>query len=48
VRIVPETLRETEGWLAEQRRLWTRRLDQLDAYVETLEAEEHDGSADES
>jgi DNA-binding transcriptional ArsR family regulator len=48
VRIVPETLRETEGWLAEQRRLWTRRLDQLDAYVETLEAEEHVGSADES
>jgi DNA-binding transcriptional ArsR family regulator len=44
VRIVPETLRETEGWLAEQRRLWTRRLDQLDAYVETLEAEEHVGS----
>jgi DNA-binding transcriptional ArsR family regulator len=38
-RLVPERLREAEGWLAEQRALWTRRLDQLDAYLETMKEE---------
>ena len=36
VRLVPETLRAAEDWMAEQRRLWERRLDQLDAYLGTL------------
>jgi DNA-binding transcriptional ArsR family regulator len=39
VELVPETLRKTEGWLAEQRALWTRRLDRLDTYVKTMESE---------
>lgn len=35
-RAVPETLALTEHWLAEQRRLWEARTDQLEAYVATL------------
>ena len=29
----PQSLRAAEGWLARQRTLWTRRLDQLDDYL---------------
>lgn len=32
-RLEPERLRSAEDWLAEQRSLWERRLDQLDAYL---------------
>ena len=32
-RLVPEPLREAEDWLAGQRNLWERRLDQLDEYL---------------
>jgi DNA-binding transcriptional ArsR family regulator len=32
-RIVPGRMRLAEDWLAEQRTLWERRLDQLDAYL---------------
>ncbi len=32
----PEPLEAMERWLAEQRSLWTRRLDQLDAFVVDL------------
>jgi len=39
-RIVPETLTVAEDWLARQRRLWERRLDQLDAYLLQLKEEE--------
>jgi DNA-binding transcriptional ArsR family regulator len=36
-RLVPERLRSAEHWLARQRSLWERRLDQLDAHLKTLE-----------
>ena len=32
----PEPLKLAENWLAEQRALWERRLDQFDAYVMNL------------
>jgi DNA-binding transcriptional ArsR family regulator len=32
-RLVPERLRLAEDWLAEQRALWEKRLDQLDEYL---------------
>lgn len=31
--LAPEPLAAAEGWLAEQRSLWSRRLDQLDAFL---------------
>ncbi|MEZ6184797.1 MAG: hypothetical protein R3F62_07285 [Planctomycetota bacterium] len=31
----PQALEQARGWLDEQRALWERRLDQLDAYLET-------------
>ena len=34
--LVPAALGEADGWLAEQRRLWQRRLDQLDELLTTL------------
>jgi DNA-binding transcriptional ArsR family regulator len=37
VRIRPTKLKRAAGWLAEQRGIWEKRLDQLNAYVETLE-----------
>ena len=33
----PQPLRAAEGWLAEQRALWDRRLDQLDRYLQDLQ-----------
>jgi DNA-binding transcriptional ArsR family regulator len=38
--LAPERLRLAEDWLAEQRSLWERRLDQFDAYVMSLKEEE--------
>jgi DNA-binding transcriptional ArsR family regulator len=35
-RIEPRAMKAAEGWLAKQRVLWTRRLDQLDDYLEDL------------
>ena len=32
----PESLQPAQGWLARQRSLWDRRLDQLDDYVTSL------------
>lgn len=32
-RLAPAGLELADGWLAEQRRIWERRLDQLDAFV---------------
>jgi DNA-binding transcriptional ArsR family regulator len=32
-RLVPQPLRAAERWMAQQRALWERRLDQLDAYL---------------
>lgn len=31
--LVPSRLEEVQGWLADQHDLWTRRLDQLDAFL---------------
>lgn len=39
-RLEPETLAGAESWLAKQRRVWERRLDQLDAYLEELKKNE--------
>ena len=35
--LVPAALGIADGWLAEQRRLWERRLDQLDHLLRTLD-----------
>jgi len=35
-RIAPQAMQAAEGWLAKQRALWTRRLDQLDDYLDEL------------
>ena len=32
-RLVPQPLKTAERWMAQQRALWERRLDQLDAYL---------------
>ncbi len=37
VHVRPTSLRRAASWLDEQRDLWERRLDRLDAYVQTLE-----------
>lgn len=39
-RLVPEKLKPAEDWLAAQRDLWERRLDQLDAYLLELKEKE--------
>jgi DNA-binding transcriptional ArsR family regulator len=36
-------LAEASGWLAEQRSLWERRLDQLDAYVRSMKELDDEG-----
>ena len=35
-RVVARPMEAAEGWLAQQRSLWERRLDRFDAYVERL------------
>ena len=35
--LVPAALGVADGWLVEQRRLWERRLDQLDDLLQTLD-----------
>jgi DNA-binding transcriptional ArsR family regulator len=37
----PEALTAAQGWLEQERRVWEARLDQLDAFVETLAAKEN-------
>lgn len=39
--LVPGALAVADGWLAEQRSLWERRLDQLDELLATLDHKEH-------
>src|SRR6266852_3688981 len=36
VHLVPQPLEAAEHWMAEQRALWERRLDQLDNYLKDL------------
>lgn len=33
-RLAPQALQAAEGWLADQRRFWEKRLDQLDRFLE--------------
>jgi DNA-binding transcriptional ArsR family regulator len=35
-RLAPAALDVADGWLADQRRTWERRLDQLDEFLATL------------
>jgi DNA-binding transcriptional ArsR family regulator len=35
-RLAPQPLRRAESWLAGQRALWERRLDQLDSYLQEM------------
>lgn len=35
-RLAPERLEEAQDWIAKQRVLWEKRLDQLDNYLNTL------------
>jgi DNA-binding transcriptional ArsR family regulator len=35
-RLAPAALDVVDGWLADQRRTWERRLDQLDSFLTTL------------
>ena len=37
----PDALRAAQGWLEQERRVWEARLNQLDAFVETLAAKEN-------
>lgn len=39
-RLSPEPLKLAENWLADQRALWERRLDQFDSYVMILKEKE--------
>jgi DNA-binding transcriptional ArsR family regulator len=34
--LVPKRLQDAEDWIFDRRKLWERRLDQLDAYVATM------------
>jgi len=34
--LVPENLRSAQSWLKTQRKMWEKRLDQLDNYLQTL------------
>jgi DNA-binding transcriptional ArsR family regulator len=38
-RLVPQPLKAAEGWMAQQRALWERRLEQLDNYLLELKEE---------
>lgn len=39
-RLAPRPLKEAETWIAKQRALWERRLDQLDHYLERMKEQE--------
>lgn len=45
VRLETKTLERAEDWMSTQRRLWTSRLDQLDAYVKSLDREERSAAS---
>ena len=38
--LMPQPLEAAEHWMAKQRALWERRLDQLDSYLEELKEKE--------
>ncbi len=39
--LVPQRLRKAEGWMADRRAVWERRLDQLDDYLGQLNSKEN-------
>lgn len=39
-KLVPKTLAQAQGWLAEQRAVWEARSDRMAAFVETLHQED--------
>ena len=39
-RLTPQPLNAAQGWLEKRRAHWERRLDRLDAYLETLKEED--------
>jgi DNA-binding transcriptional ArsR family regulator len=41
--LAPQPLRAAESWMADQRSLWERRLDRLDAYLLTMKGNLNDG-----
>lgn len=43
--LAPKRLEAAEDWILDRRKLWERRLDQLDAYVLTMK--ENDGDSEE-
>ena len=43
-RIEVKALKEADDWLEEYRRLWEQRLDRLDDYLQTLQAQEGGGN----
>ena len=46
-RLAPAALELADGWLADQRRLWERRLDQLDALLVSLDDQPDHASEEE-
>ena len=40
--LVPKRLQAAEDWITDWRRLWERRLDQLDAYLLTMKEKDDD------
>jgi DNA-binding transcriptional ArsR family regulator len=40
--LAPKPLRAAESWMAGQRKLWECRLDQLDAYLQTMKKSDDD------
>jgi DNA-binding transcriptional ArsR family regulator len=44
-KLAPKRLQSAEDWILDRRKLWERRLDQLDAYVLTMK--ENDGDSEE-
>lgn len=43
--VEPAALSAAERWIAEQRAYWERRLDRLEAYIETLQSKEQGDDA---
>jgi DNA-binding transcriptional ArsR family regulator len=40
--LAPRRLQAAEDWMTDQRKLWERRLDQLDAYLITMKEHDND------
>ena len=37
--LAPESMQAAEDWMANQRSMWNKRLDQLEAYLKDMESE---------